>query len=138
MQIRRPTDAEAKQIADFDVFPGDRRMDARRGELLVCVEGGVVLGFVTFSADLFFNRPFIGFLAVREGHRRRGVASALVRRVLDLYDGLDVWVSTEKANEPATRLFHKLSFEPRGRVEGLDGEGSVEVFFRHRRVRSDE
>ena len=129
MQICRPTDAEAKQIADFDVFPGDRRVEARRGELLVCVEGGVVLGFVTFSADLFFNRPFIGFLAVRDGHRRRGVASALVRRVVELYDGLDLWVSTEEANEPAVRLFHKLGFEPRGRVEGLDGEGSVEVFF---------
>jgi ribosomal protein S18 acetylase RimI-like enzyme len=142
VQVRRATEDEARRIAEFDVFTGDRRVDQWRGELLVCVDddgdgGGTVLGFVTYSSNVFFNRPFISFLLVREGYRRRGVAAALVRRVLELYDGLDVWISTEEANEPAIRLFYKLGFEPKGRVEGLDHERSVELFFRHpaRRIR---
>lgn len=91
--------------------------------------GGTVLGFITYSSNLFYNRPFISFLLVREGHRRRGIAAALVGRVLDIYDGLAVWTSTEEGNEPAIRLFHKLGFDRKGRIEGLDHEQSVELFF---------
>ena len=144
MRVRRASDEDAKRIGEFDIFTGDRRVDGWRGELLVCVDedrdqadcdgrrdgAGVVVGFITFSSNVFYNRPFIGFLLVREGHRRRGVAAALVRRVLEIYDGLDVWVSTEQGNEPAIRFFEKLGFEPKGRVEGLDHERSVELFFR--------
>jgi ribosomal protein S18 acetylase RimI-like enzyme len=134
MQVRRATYDEAKGIKAFDVFVGDRRVDNWRGELLVCVDGdgdGEVLGFVTYSSNLFYNRPFIGLLCVRESARRRGAASALVGRVLTIYEGLDVWASTEEGNEPAVRLFEKLGFVQRGRIEGLDGEGSAEVFFCH-------
>jgi ribosomal protein S18 acetylase RimI-like enzyme len=130
VEVRRATYDEAKRIGEFDVFAGDRRVDNWRGELLVCVEGSTVLGFVTYSPNLFYNRPFIGLLCVREGHRRRGAAAALVRRVLEIYDGLDVWASTEEGNEPALRLFSKLGFERKGRIEGLDDEKSVELFFR--------
>jgi ribosomal protein S18 acetylase RimI-like enzyme len=129
VQIRRATYDEAKGIKEFDVFVGDRRVDHWRGELLVCVEGGTVLGFVTYSSNLFYNRPFISFLLVREEHRRRGIAAALVGRVLDIYDGLDVWISTEEGNEAAIRLFHKLGFDRKGRIDGLDHDQSVELFF---------
>lgn len=129
MEVRRAMDDEVKRIEEFDVFQGDRRLDNWRGELLVCVEGGTVLGFVTYSSSLFYNRPFISLLAVREGHRRRGVAAALVGRVLEIYDGLTVWISTEEGNEPAIRLFQKLGFILKGRIEGLDHERSVEYFF---------
>ena len=136
MQVRRASDEEAKRLAEFDVFAGDRRVDNRRGELLVCVddngEGGTtVVGFVVFSSNVFYNLPFISFLIVREGHRRRGIAERLVARVLEHFEGLHVWISTEEANEPAIRLFHKLGFDPRGRIEGLDRERSVELFFCH-------
>ena len=130
MQVRRASLDEVNRIGEFDVFTGDRRVDHWRGELLVCVdEDDTLLGFVTYSSSLFYNRPFIGFLLVREGHRRRGVAAALVRRVLEIYDGLDVWISTEEPNEPAIQLFEKLGFERKGRVEGLDHATSVELFF---------
>ena len=133
MRVRRPNHDEVKRIGEFDVFVGDRRVDHGRGELLVCVDegDGAILGFVTYSPNVFFNRPFISFLLVREGYRRRGVAAALVGRVIEIYDGMDVWISTEEVNEPAIRLFRKLGFEPKGRIEGLDHERSVELFFRH-------
>ena len=129
MEVRRATYDEAKRIKEFDVFVGDRRVDNWRGELLVCAEGGTVHGFVTYSSNLFYNRPFISLLCVREEYRRRGMAAALAERVLDIYDGLDVWTSTELGNEPAIRLFHKLGFSQKGRIEGLDDDQSVELFF---------
>ena len=134
MEIRRATYDEAKGIKEFDVFIGDRRIDNWRGELLVCVEGGAVLGFVTYSSNLFYHRPFISLLVVREAHWRRGIAAALVRRVLDIYDGLDVRTSTELGNEPAVRLFEQLGFSRKGRVEGLDDEGSVRTLLPPRRA----
>lgn len=130
MEIRRATYDEAKGIKAFDVFVGDRRIDNWRGELLVCADAGTVVGFVTYSSNLFYNRPLIGLLCVREGHRRRGIAAALVDRVLGIYDGLDVWTSTEEGNGPAVRLFRKLGFVQKGRIEGLDDDRSVELFFR--------
>lgn len=138
MQIRRATYDEAKGIKDFDVFVGDRRVDNWRGELLVCVEDGSVLGFVTYSSNLFYNRPFISLLVVRERHRRRGIAAALVARVLDFYHGLDVWISTEEGNEAAIALFHKIGFERHGRIDGLDHDQSVELFFCRRAQRPAE
>lgn len=112
------------------MFIGDRRVDNWRGELLVYVDGGTVLGFTTYTANLFYNRPFISLLCVREEHRRCGIASALVKYVLGIYEGLDVWTSTEEGNEPAIRLFQKLGFSQKGRIEGMDHEQSVELFFR--------
>ena len=47
MQIRRASYDEAKRIKEFDVFIGDRRLDNWRGELLVCVADGTVIGFVS-------------------------------------------------------------------------------------------
>jgi ribosomal protein S18 acetylase RimI-like enzyme len=138
VQIRRATYDEAKRIKDFDVFVGDRRVDNWRGELLVSVEDDVVLGFVTYSSNLFYNRPFISFLVVREGHRRRGIAAALVARVIEIYDGLDVWISTEEGNEAAVQLFHKMGFDLKGRIDALDHDRSVELFFCRRARRPAE
>jgi ribosomal protein S18 acetylase RimI-like enzyme len=136
MEVRRATYDEAKRLKEFDPFVGDRRVDNWRGELLVCADGGAVVGYVAYSSNLFYNRPFVALLCVRDGHRRRGVAAALVRRVLDLYEGLDVWASTEAANGPAVRLFERLGFTRQGRVDGLDGDGSAELFLRRRADRA--
>lgn len=132
MDIRRATYDEAKSIKAFDVFVGDRRVDNWRGELFVCAEGETVLGLVTCSASLFYNRPYISLLCVREGHRRRGIATALVERVLEAFDGLDVWTSTEQWNEPAIALLHKVGFGEKGRIDELDDHRSVEIFLCHK------
>ena len=131
MRIRRPTTDEAKRLKEFDPFLGERRIDNWRGELFVAADAENILGYITFSSSLFYNRPFISLLFVREAFRRQSIGTALIRRVLDLYEGLEVWISTEAVNEPAVRMFTGLGFRSAGRVEGLDGEGSVELFFKH-------
>lgn len=136
--IRRATTEEAKSIKSFDPFIGDRRIDNWRGELLVCVEHDAVVGYVSFSSSLFYHRPFVALLFVRESHRRRGIGRQLIERVLAHYEGVDVWISTEEANQPASQLFERIGFERMGTIRGLDHEHSVEAFFVHRATQASK
>jgi ribosomal protein S18 acetylase RimI-like enzyme len=129
MIIRRATYEEAKSIKSFDEFIGDRRIDNWRGELFVCLDGADLVGYVAYSSNLFYNRPCIAQLCVKESHRRRGIARELVKRVLLVYEGLDVWVSTEKWNQPATALFEGMGFRKMGEIAGLNRDQSIETFF---------
>jgi ribosomal protein S18 acetylase RimI-like enzyme len=134
--IRRATYDEAQSIRSFDVFLGERRIDNWRGELFVFVENALVVGYVSYSSNLFYNRPCISLLCVRESHRRRGVARGLVQQVLAAYDGLDVWVSTEEWNNGAIALFEGLGFERMGMIRGLNRDEAKEVYFVYRPSRT--
>ncbi|HET6251315.1 MAG TPA: GNAT family N-acetyltransferase [Tepidisphaeraceae bacterium] len=129
MLIRRATYEEAKSIKSFDVFLGDRRIDNWRGELFVCIDGQEVAGYIAYSSNLFYNRPYIAQLCVKESHRRKGIARQLVQRVLAIYEGLDVWVSTEDWNQPAVALFEGAGFKRMGEITGLNRDESREIFF---------
>lgn len=129
MDIRRAAYEEAKDIRAWDEFVGDRRIDNWRGELFIAVDEGEVVAYISYSSNLFYNRPFIGLLCVRASHRRRGIGRQLVNQVLRAYDGLDVWVSTEEWNEPAVKLFESLGFKKMGTIKGLNRDESVEAYF---------
>jgi ribosomal protein S18 acetylase RimI-like enzyme len=137
MIIRRATYDEAKSLRAFDEFLGDRRVDNWRGELFVCADGAEVVGYVAYSSNLFYNRPFVALLCVRESHRRRGIGRRLVRRVLDAYEGLDVWVSTEAWSTPAVALFEGMGFRRMGAIAGLNRDDTEEVFFVFRGTAGD-
>lgn len=128
-QIRRATYDEAKDLKAWDEFVGDRRIDNWRGELFVAVDGGEVVAYISYSSNLFYNRPFIGLLCVKASYRRRGIARQLIQQILATYDGLDVWVSTEEWNEPAVKLFDSLGFRKMGAIKGLNRDESVEAYF---------
>jgi ribosomal protein S18 acetylase RimI-like enzyme len=130
--IRRATYEESKSIKSFDEFVGDRRIDNWRGELFVWIENEGVVGYISYSSNLFYNRPYISLVCVKENHRRRGIGRRLMQRVLDLYEGLDVWVSTEELNDAAIGLFTTLGFKRMGTISGLNRDDANEVYFVHR------
>lgn len=127
--IRRATYEESKSIKLFDEFVGDRRIDNWRGELFVLVEDEEVVGYISFSSNLFYNRPYISIVCVKQTHRRRGIARHLMQRMLDLYEGLDVWVSTEQWNDAALELFATLGFKRMGAISGLNRDDAAELYF---------
>lgn len=129
MIICRATNEEAKSIKAWDVFIGDRREDNARGEMFAAFENNELQGYITYSSHFFYNKPFIRLLHVRETSRKKGIAQALVKKVLDIYTGLDVWTSTEEWNQPAIHLFEKLGFVKKGTIAGLNKDDSGEVFF---------
>jgi ribosomal protein S18 acetylase RimI-like enzyme len=129
MRIRRASYDEAKAIKAWDEFVGDRRIDNWRGEMFVAENDGDVVAYVSYSSNLFYNRPFIALLCVKPPHRRQGIAKKLVKQVLASYAGLDVWTSTEDWNNAAISLFESLGFKKMGAIKGLNKDESVEVYF---------
>jgi ribosomal protein S18 acetylase RimI-like enzyme len=132
MTIRRASYDEAKAIKGWDEFVGDRRIDNWRGEMFVAEESGEVVAYITYSSNLFYNRPFISLLCVKPSHRRRGIGRLLVKQVLAAYTGLEVWVSTEEWNEAAVALFQSMKFKKMGAIKGLNRDESTEAYFVHR------
>lgn len=129
IQIRRATYSEAKALKDFDPFIGDRRIDNWRGELFVALVDSSTAGFISFSSNLFYDRPFIRSICVSERFKRNGVGTALLKQVLEIYSGIEIWTSTELDNKAAQKLFEGCGFQLRGAIKGLDGGGTEEVFY---------
>ena len=83
-----------------------------RGTALCAFEGEELAGILLFSP----RQRCLSCMAVRPGMRRRGVASALVRRMLVLMPAGDVSVTTFRAGDAkgaAPRaLYARFGFEP--------------------------
>lgn len=77
-------------------------------------EGQVVGGLVAYELDKFERRRrelYIYDLAVAEGHRRRGVATALIERLRQIAAARGAWViyvQADYGDEPAIALYEKL------------------------------
>ncbi len=128
-EIRRAKYDEAKKVKEFDVFIGDRRIDNWRGELFIALTDGELSGFIQYNSNQFYHRPFISLVCIKEKYRRRGIASALFQKVMGIYDGIDIWTSTEDNNIEAMKLFEKLGFKNAGSLSYLNRDESKETFF---------
>jgi ribosomal protein S18 acetylase RimI-like enzyme len=94
--------------------------------VLVARAGDDLAGFC-FSHNDGMGLIWLGWVGVAEGYRRRGVAEALVRRLIDgaaPRGGHKVWCDTRIGNKPSEAFFKKLGFvvvcELRNHWYGLD------------------
>ena len=67
-------------------------------------------------------------LMVDGASRRRGVATALVKRPGELCETDKLFASTNESNKPVQGLMQSMSYEPSGTVRNLD-EGDPEQFY---------
>ena len=84
-----------------------------RGTALCAKHGGRVVGVLLFSC----GSQCLSCLAVHPEHRQRGIASALIERMLALFPpGVDITVTTFREGDPkgaAPRaLYRRFGFEP--------------------------
>jgi ribosomal protein S18 acetylase RimI-like enzyme len=127
--IRPARAGDFDAIRRFDVFAGDRRSEIEEGRMSVWAAGGEVVGYVTVADYLFHGYPYLQFLCVREGHRRRGVASALVAHVEQAHRGARLFISTESTNAAMLSLIEGRGYCLSGALGGLNRDGSQEVFY---------
>lgn len=77
-------------------------------------EGRVVGGLAAYVLQKFEQERseiYIYDLAVAEAHRRRGLATGLIRTLQELARGMDAWViyvQADKVDEPAINLYESL------------------------------
>lgn len=125
-RIREATLSDLGAINSFDIFAGDRSVDVERGECFVALEGGQVAGYIVFNHS-FYLKPFIQFLCVHPGFRRRGVANELLEYVEGICDGERLFTSTESDNLPMLRLLSRRGYRVSGVIENI--QERVEVVF---------
>ena len=82
--------------------------------LVAVAEGGVLGGLVAYELDKFEQarrEVYIYDLAVDASHRRRGIATALIRHLQGIARERGVWmiyVQADYGDEPAIALYEKL------------------------------
>ena len=121
MEIRAlgPEDAALLRAADPDVF--DNAPDPRatheflhdpRHHLVAAIDGGVIVGFASAVHYVHPDKPlpemWINEVGVAETHRGRGIAKAILQRLLEVAREIgcvEAWVLTERTNEAALRLY---------------------------------
>lgn len=107
-----------------DVFYVAEVNDKVVGYVLTRVEEGESF----FYPNKKVKKGHIVSIAVREGYRRRGIATYLLSAVLSTlgysYDASEVYLEVRTSNTPAIKLYEKLGFVVIKKIDGyyLDGE----------------
>jgi ribosomal protein S18 acetylase RimI-like enzyme len=100
------------------------RRSCRTGRWAVARADGMTVGLARLTDER--DGLHLGSVWTHPGYRRRGIASGLVRRLLDHAAGNDVFVWVIRPNEAAFRFYESLKFERTNEVHALDGIGRVE------------
>ena len=106
----------------------------KAGQCLVARMEDAPVGFAVLNQS-FYGHGFIALLIVHPGHRRRGVATALIRHIESICPMEKLFTSTNESNEPMQRLCETLGFVRSGYIENLDAGDPEVIFFK--RVRGD-
>lgn len=103
------------------------RSHVERHHLLVADEDDEVVGVLAYRTD-WFQCTFVSLVAVREDHRRRGIAAALFKSVEQMSTSPRLFSSTEETNAAAIRMHTALGFAPSGHIDNLP-QGYRELLF---------
>ena len=110
---------------------GSRRQHIRnwvnQGQAVVALIDNVVVGYAALEYT-FFSNGFISMLMVDRTSRRKGVATALVKRLEKRCETDKLFTSTNESNKPMQRLMQSMSYETSGTAYNLD-EGDPELFY---------
>lgn len=103
-------------LFDEDIMP-DQSLAFLTGSLhilLLAFDGDLAVGMPTATVLLHPDKPpalFVNELGTRESHMRRGIATDLMQRMIDLGRARGcqgIWLGTEPDNAAALGLYRKL------------------------------
>ncbi|MBI3953654.1 MAG: GNAT family N-acetyltransferase [Chloroflexi bacterium] len=104
------------------------------GRCLAATAGSRLVGYAIWDCS-FYDQGFIKLLVVHPQHRRRGVATALIRHIESVCPTEKLFTSTNESNVAMQRVCQGLGFMRTGYIENLD-EGDPElVYFKRLRSR---
>lgn len=127
MELRTLTPRDEDLLANVapDLFDDEIHLERAREfltddrhHLIVAVDGGVMVGFVSAVHYLHPDKPkpemWVNEVGVAPSHHRRGIARAMMNETLRIGRELgcsEAWVLTERDNEPAMNLYAKSGGE---------------------------
>lgn len=131
MEIRPATPSDTSGVLAVDQMPdrsGGIAAAVEQGRCLVAIGPSEIVGFCV--AGTFFGYDFLELLLVAPEHRRRGMATRLVRAWEGTARTEKLFTSTNRSNEPMQALCRSLGYEPSGEIEHLDEDDPELVFYR--------
>jgi|GEM_PF-4709481 len=134
MNIKKAVTSDLPKLVDFRQIAAngnDRIEEVKsaivRGACWVYSEAGTTYGYAIMQND-FFGYPLIRLINVSEDHRRKGVASKLVRH-LETASGADrMFLSSPENNAAMIGLLDRLGYQQCGEIHGVDDK-AVELVF---------
>ena len=137
MDIEKATHKEWASIIEIDaMLVGNHNRkyfikDAiKAGRCLAALTSGKVVGYGILE-NTFYGQGFIGLLVVHPEYRRRGIATALIRRIETICPTKKLFTSTNKSNIIAQKTYEANGFVRSGHIDNLD-EGDPEIiYFKH-------
>ena len=140
--VEKATEKDLESIWALDrmVLGNSSREDSlanavRAGQCLIAQIGDAIVGFGILEQS-FYGHDFISLLIVHPNHRRRGVATALIRHIESICPTEKLFTSTNESNSIAQGVFESLGFVRSGYIENLD-EGDPEIIY-FKRLGSDD
>lgn len=88
-----------------------------------------IVGFA-ITDQTFYGQTFIWLLIVTPEHRRKGIATGLIRFIESNCPTRKVFTSTNSSNAIMQQLLSKLGFVPSGRIDNLDENDPELVYFK--------
>ncbi len=112
----RALDRVAEGLSDHAVIPEQSRafLGDPRHRIAAARHDGTVVGFVSAVHYLHPDKPpqcWINEVSTAPSHRRKGIASALIRLVVEDARAAgcsQIWLATEPDNEPARELHRSV------------------------------
>lgn len=136
MNIKKAVTSDLPKLVDFRQIAanGNGRIEEVksaivRGACWVYSEGGQPWGYAILQND-FYGYPLVRLIYVSENHRRKGVATKLVRH-LETASGADrMFLSSPEDNTAMLGLLERLGYQQCGEIHGLDDKAVEMVFIK--------
>ncbi|MFH1710499.1 MAG: ribosomal protein S18-alanine N-acetyltransferase [bacterium] len=94
-------------------------IDSKNKNVFIAEEGACIAGYIVLEKVL--DEGHITNMAVGKKHRKKGIASRLVGKALDLAKSLDIkeiFLEVRESNVAAKKLYSKFGFEQLSRRKG--------------------
>ena len=136
MNIKKAVTSDLPRLVDFDQIAevGHGRIEEIktaivRGACWVFSDAGVAHGYAILQND-FFGYPFVRLVYVSDQHRRKGVASRLIRHLETVCGADRMFISASEHNAPMAALMERLGYQQCGEVHGVDDKAVENVFLK--------
>jgi len=139
MKIRLARQEDIRELIEFDDIAqgrsGKNRRDFIKRSVLnkrcyVAVGEEKPVGYIVLEYNWFYFDAFVSMLYIKDGFRRKGIGSELMKYVENKCKAEKLFTSTNQSNTAMQNLLDKLGYERSGSINNLDSDDPELIYFK--------